>query len=97
MRGSMMRWLCVSIAAAQQHLDPKLFDAAARLADEFASQRASPLWAGVERGRRKRLVDAARAVEAADDEQNRRRRRDNDRQSATMPQFFAMTSASSLR
>ena len=32
MRGSMMRWLCVSIAAAQQHLDPKLFDAAARLA-----------------------------------------------------------------
>jgi len=53
-------------------------DAAARLADEFASQRASPLWAGVERGRRKRLVDAARAVEAADDEQNRRRRRDND-------------------
>ena len=27
-----MRWLCVSIAAAQQHLDPKLFDAAARLA-----------------------------------------------------------------
>ena len=37
MRGSMMRWLCVSIAAAQQ-LDPKAFDAAMKAAEKARAE-----------------------------------------------------------
>ena len=41
MRGSMMRWLCVSIAAAQQHLDPKLFESVFRFQSRHTDERLS--------------------------------------------------------